>query len=71
MHMLPVFLLLITVATPVLAYVGPGPGLSMIGSFFALIASIAVALFFVIAYPIRQLIKKNKHKSDASSNDVK
>lgn len=45
------------------AYIGPGPGLSMIGSFFTLVAGIVIALFFVLLYPIRLILKKRKAKS--------
>lgn len=49
-------------AQPSLAYIGPGPGLSMIGSFFTLVAAIAIALFFVLLYPIRLLYKRRKQQ---------
>lgn len=55
--------LLSTFSFPASAYVGPGPGLSMVGSFFTLIAGIVIALFFVLLYPIRLLLKKRKKKS--------
>ncbi len=45
------------------AYIGPGPGLSMIGSFFTLAAGILIALFFVLLYPIRLILKKRKKNS--------
>ncbi len=45
-----------------LAYVGPGPGLTMLSSLWALIAGIAFALFMVIFYPIRLLMKKRAAK---------
>jgi hypothetical protein len=57
--------LLIFYAFPVQAYVGPGPGLSMIGSFFTLIGGIFFALFMVIFYPLRLLWKKRKRNNDA------
>lgn len=49
------------------AYVGPGPGLSMVGSFFTLLAGVFIALFFVLLYPIRVLLKKRKQKSNPPS----
>jgi hypothetical protein len=55
--------LIFTFTMPALAYVGPGPGLSMVGSFFTLIAGIAIALFFVLLYPIRLILKNRKKKS--------
>ncbi len=49
-------------ASPALAYIGPGPGLSMLGSFFTLIAGVAIALLMVLLYPIRLVIKKFKSR---------
>lgn len=40
---------------PVLAYVGPGAGLSLIGALWGLVAAIFVALGFVIIWPIRRM----------------
>ena len=50
--------LLLTVATPAQAYVGPGAGLAAIGAFLALIASVVVALVAFIWFPIRRLLRK-------------
>ena len=60
-------LLMLLVATPASAYVGPGPGLSMMGSALGFLAAIAFAVFVVVAYPIRLLIlkiRKNKKEGD-------
>ena len=46
------------------AYVGPGPGLTMLSSLWALIAGIAFALFMVIYYPIRLILKKRAAKKN-------
>lgn len=40
-----------------LAYVGPGAGISAIGSFLALIMVVVVALFGFFWYPIKRLLK--------------
>ena len=42
------------------AYVGPGAGLSAIGAFLALIATVAVAIFGFIWYPLKRIIRKRK-----------
>ena len=41
----------------VIAYVGPGAGLSAIGAFFALVAGVLVAIVGFIWYPIKRLIR--------------
>lgn len=40
------------------AYIGPGAGLSLLGAMWALIAAIAAVLFFVVAWPIRRLLRR-------------
>ncbi len=45
-----------------LAYVGPGAGLSAIGSVLALIAALFLALVGFIWYPIKRLLRRNKHQ---------
>lgn len=45
-------------ATPALAYVGPGAGLSLLGALWGVAAAVAVALAFVVAWPVRRLIKR-------------
>lgn len=42
------------------AYVGPGAGLSAIGSFLALIAAVLVAILGFIWYPMKRLLKSRK-----------
>lgn len=39
------------------AYVGPGAGLSLLGALWALVAAVGVAVFFVIAWPVRRLLR--------------
>jgi hypothetical protein len=47
-------------ASPGIAYVGPGAGLSAIGSFIALVAAIVVAILGFLWYPLRRLTRKIK-----------
>ena len=51
-------------ASPVLAYLGPGAGLSTIGAFLAVVAGIIVALFGFVWYPIRRLLRKRKPRDE-------
>ena len=55
---LTVFLALLAAATPALAYMGPGAGLGMLGSLFALIGAALVGLFGLIVLPVRMLMKR-------------
>ncbi|NBO18273.1 MAG: hypothetical protein EBV03_03430 [Proteobacteria bacterium] len=47
-------------SSPATAYVGPGPGLTMIGSLIGLVGSVVVALLMVVIWPIRLYYKKLK-----------
>lgn len=42
------------------AYVGPGAGLSLLGALWALVAAIGAALFLVLAWPIRKMLRKRR-----------
>ncbi len=46
-----------------LAYVGPGAGLSIIGSVLALFAAVIVAIFGFLFFPIRRMLRKRKQKA--------
>ena len=55
---LAVFCTLLAAATPALAYMGPGAGLGMLGSLFALIGAALVGLFGLVVLPVRMLLKR-------------
>lgn len=63
------FALCLLVASPAYAYVGPGPGLSMLGSALGFIAAIGFALLVVIAYPLRLLYLKLRKRPPAIASD--
>ncbi|MBN2013296.1 hypothetical protein JW960_28455 [candidate division KSB1 bacterium] len=46
------------------AYVGPGTGMSAIGSFLALVASVIIAILGFIWYPIKRLLGKKVIEPD-------
>jgi hypothetical protein len=47
-------------ASPALAYVGPGAGLTLLGALWGLIVAVVVSLGFVLLWPIRRLMRRNK-----------
>lgn len=49
-----------SIVTSVLAYVGPGAGLSAIGALFALIGAVFLAIVGFLWYPIRRLLRRLK-----------
>jgi hypothetical protein len=59
------------VPMPVAAYVGPGAGLSALGSLLALLAAIVVAIVGFLWYPIKRLLGKRRAaatQADAGSS---
>ena len=55
-------LLLALLPEPTLAYIGPGAGISIVGSIVGVLATIFFAIVGFIWYPIRRLLKKRKAK---------
>jgi len=56
-------------SAPAFAYVGPGAGLSLIGAFWALILAIFTAVFFLLAWPVRRLLRQRGRNRRAESQD--
>lgn len=55
-------------ATEALAYIGPGAGISAIGSLLALLAAVALAIVGFIWYPAKRLRRRMRQKT---ANQVK
>lgn len=53
-------------AAPAFAYMGPGAGLGMLGSLFAVIGAAFVALFGLIMLPVRMLMKRLRKRPPAA-----
>ena len=58
-------------AAPAAAYTGPGLGAGVIAVVIGFFASIFVALFAVVWYPIKRLLKKSKKTGDAVAQGEK
>lgn len=56
-------------ATPAFAYIGPGAGISFIGSIFTWIAGILIALFAILFWPIRLMIRRLRGKKGKARGD--
>ena len=57
------------VSSPAWAYVGPGAGLTALGSVFALFAAIGLAIVGFIWYPFKRLYRKLKGTAKASPGE--
>jgi hypothetical protein len=55
--------LVLLAATPAHAYVGPGAGVSLVGSVLGLLAAIGTAIGFILLWPIRAFLRRRKAKA--------
>ncbi|MGL4824317.1 MAG: hypothetical protein ACRC2W_15330 [Plesiomonas shigelloides] len=60
-----VFALMIS-AMPAMAYVGPGAGLTAIGTMIAVIAIIMLAIVGFVWYPLKRAMRKKKANTEES-----
>ena len=49
---------------PVFAYVGPGAGLTFIGSLLALVTAVLAGIFGFVWFPIKRLLRSRKAKQN-------
>jgi hypothetical protein len=56
-----------TLSGTLLAYVGPGPGLSMLGALLALVATLVVCCSAIALWPIRALRRQWRQKRSTLS----
>ncbi len=69
-HVLLFALLLVGVAAdPASAYVGPGAGLTFIGSLIALVAAVFAAIFGFVWFPLKRLLRSRRSKQDSELLD--
>jgi membrane protein implicated in regulation of membrane protease activity len=57
-------LLLALIASPAAAYVGPGAGISVLGSLLGILATIFVAIGAILFWPIRKMMKRRKARKE-------
>lgn len=59
-------------AMPAASYIGPGAGISFVGSLFTWLIGILIALFAILFWPIRALIRRargGKGKPDGGDEE--
>jgi len=66
---LPLICILLSVPCVAEAYIGPGAGLSAIGSFLALVGAVFLAIVGFVWFPLKRTLfrKKAQRKAEASS----
>jgi len=68
LKLLILFFLLI-VSPTVLAYIGPGAGISVVGSLLGILGTIVLAVGAILFWPIRKMIKRKKQVKLATSGE--
>ena len=51
-------------ASPVAAYIGPGAGISVLGSILGILATIFVAIGAILFWPLKKLMRRRKAKKE-------
>ncbi|HSK41345.1 MAG TPA: hypothetical protein VK943_16390 [Arenibaculum sp.] len=54
-------------ATPAYAYIGPGAGLTAIGTALALVSALFLAMVGFVWYPVRRLLRKRRATAAAAA----
>jgi hypothetical protein len=57
-------------ASPALAYVGPGAGLTLLGALWGLVVAVVLSLGFILMWPLRRLMRRNKRAYPASDRQA-
>jgi len=57
---------LLVLASPALAYIGPGAGISVVGSLLSILATFFVAIGAILFWPLRKLIKRRRARREST-----
>jgi len=57
-------LVLVTLAIPASAYIGPAAGIPIIGSVVGFFVTVFLVIAAILFWPIRKIIKKRKQKAE-------
>ncbi|MEM7268686.1 MAG: hypothetical protein AAF401_05475 [Pseudomonadota bacterium] len=71
MKTLAAFLIAVAVPTLAMAYVGPGAGISAIGSLIALIAAVLLAIVGFLWFPLKRMLRKRSNKPAEGSPETR
>lgn len=56
---------LLAISGQALAYIGPGAGISVVGSLLSILATFFVAIGAILFWPIRKMLKRRKARREA------
>lgn len=60
-------ILTVSLVSPVMAYIGPGAGISVLGSLLGILSTIVVAIGAIIFWPLRKYMKRRKARREAAA----
>ncbi|MCB1885887.1 MAG: hypothetical protein KDG89_18210 [Geminicoccaceae bacterium] len=60
-------LIVVTLATPAFAYIGPGAGITMLSALWGVVVAVALAIGAVLFWPIRALMRRSRRKADPAA----
>ena len=60
MNKINLIIVLLSISSPVVAYIGPGMGGGVIAAVLGVIGAILLALFGILYYPIKRMLKNRK-----------
>ncbi|MFT5115348.1 MAG: hypothetical protein ACI8P9_004696 [Parasphingorhabdus sp.] len=55
--------------TPAYAYIGPGMGAGAIATLLGILGALLLAIFSVLYYPVKRMLKNRKKKTDEESEE--
>jgi hypothetical protein len=61
---------LIALATPAMAYIGPGAGITVLGALWSVVVAIVLGLGAVLMWPIRGLFRRLRRRPGAAQVDA-
>ncbi len=62
-------IILLSIGSPAYAYLGPGMGGGLIAAVLGIIGAVLLALFGILYYPIKRMLKKkNRKKQNKNTN---
>jgi len=62
-------ILLFSIVSPTaFAYIGPGAGISVLGSLLGILGTIVVAIGAILFWPVRKFLKRKKQKASANES---
>ena len=64
--LVPLVMVLLAPVNTALAYIGPGAGISVLGSLLSILATIFVAIGAILFWPLRRLLQRRKARREST-----